>query len=82
MREKGGAIISYDPNYRASLWTSSEKAVDEICKMLPYADIVKFSDEEAVLITGQKDYSLCVQKRGGIPAIPTSQEVESVIARA
>ncbi len=44
-------IISYDPNYRASLWRDAETAKEEMRSILPYADIVKISDEETELLT-------------------------------
>lgn len=48
-------IISYDPNYRPSLWDSEENAVNSIKMGLKYADILKLSEEEALLITGSSD---------------------------
>ena len=53
-REKG-CVISYDPNYRASLWESEEAAVKGMRSVLPYADVMKLSDEETILLTGEKD---------------------------
>lgn len=51
-RAKGkGSIISYDPNYRASLWESEETARKHMRSMIPYADVMKISDEEAGLLT-------------------------------
>lgn len=52
-----GAVISYDPNYRASLWPDEATAVKEMKAMFKNADLVKVSDEEAILITGEKDFS-------------------------
>lgn len=49
---QAGCIISYDPNYRPALWESEEKAVEQMRSLLPWADMVKVSDEEAELITG------------------------------
>lgn len=51
-----GALISYDPNYRESLWHSGEEAVKTIKSLLPYADMVKVSEEESRLLTGETDY--------------------------
>lgn len=53
-RERG-SIISYDPNYRASLWESPEIAMEHMRSMIPYVDIIKISDEETVLLTGHRD---------------------------
>lgn len=51
--KKAGAILSYDPNYRAPLWKSEEEAAKTMRSVLPFADIVKISDEEIELITGE-----------------------------
>lgn len=50
-----GALISYDPNYRAPLWPSEEEAVKRMRFLVPRADLVKLSDEETKLLTGEKD---------------------------
>ena len=50
-----GAIISYDPNYRASLWTSQAEAVEAMLEPLPMVDVLKVSDEELPLLTGTED---------------------------
>ena len=47
-----GSIISYDPNYRASLWGSEEAAKKHMRSMIPYVDLMKISDEETELLTG------------------------------
>mgnify|MGYP003374471409 CR=1 FL=1 len=52
--KKNGSIISYDPNYRASLWRDEETAKIQMRSLIPYADIVKISDEETELLTGYK----------------------------
>lgn len=49
--KKMDAIISYDPNYRDSLWTSRETAIEQMRSILPLADIIKISDEETELLT-------------------------------
>ena len=53
--KKNGSLISYDPNYRASLWVSAEEAQKHIREVLPLCDIVKMSDEETELMTGSSD---------------------------
>ena len=50
-----GAIVSYDPNYRASLWPDEETAVRNMTEPLPLVDILKVSDEELPLLTGLSD---------------------------
>jgi fructokinase len=53
--KEAGAIISYDPNYRASLWSSREEAILRMRESLPLVDVMKLSDEEtecsAVIVT-------------------------------
>lgn len=60
--KKAGAMISYDPNYRGSLWSSKEAAVTAMSSMIPYADFLKVSDEECELITGESDYEKAAKK--------------------
>lgn len=50
-----GAVISYDPNYRASLWPDQETAVARMLEPLEMVDILKVSDEELLLLTGTED---------------------------
>lgn len=49
--EEAGAIISYDPNYRAPLWRSREEAIEGMRSVLPFIDVMKLSDEETALLT-------------------------------
>ena len=53
-REKG-MLVSYDPNYRAALWDSEERAIRMMKSLLPYSDILKVSDEELLMLTGIDD---------------------------
>lgn len=50
--KEAGAVISYDPNYRAPLWESREAAVEWMRAPLPYVELMKLSDEETELLTG------------------------------
>ncbi len=51
---KEGVIVSYDPNYRGSLWNNEELASQEMQSIIP--DIMKISDEETVLLTGEMGF--------------------------
>jgi fructokinase len=53
LAKKTGAIVSYDPNYRALLWKGEAEAAARMQSVLHLADIVKISDEEVGLITGK-----------------------------
>ena len=50
-----GVFISFDCNYRPFLWESEEQARKVLPRALPFADIVKVSEEELLLITGIRD---------------------------
>ena len=56
-----GAVISYDPNYRAALWNSQEEAVEWMRRPLDQVDILKISDEEMELLSGSSDPETCSQ---------------------
>ena len=53
--KKMGAVITYDPNYRANLWKNKEDAIAQMKAPLPLVDILKVSDEELPLLTGTTD---------------------------
>ncbi len=50
-----GAMISYDPNYRAALWSDPETAQLRMQSLIPCADMMKISDEETALLTPYQD---------------------------
>ena len=52
---ENGCLVSYDPNYRGSLWSSQDAAIREMKNALPLCDILKISDEELPLLTGTTD---------------------------
>ena len=53
--KENGALISFDPNYRAPLWENVEDAKERMLWGLNHADIIKISDEEAEML-GCKSY--------------------------
>lgn len=52
--KNAGAIISFDPNIRLSLWEDAQTARSQIDIGLEFADIVKMSEEELSFLTGKK----------------------------
>ena len=52
--KRDGAIITYDPNYRAVLWQNEDAAMLQMRAVLPLCNIVKISDEETMLLCGVK----------------------------
>ena len=53
--KSAGAIISYDPNYRASLWSNQSEAIRFMRSLIITADIIKISEEELPLLTGETE---------------------------
>ncbi|MBS4815061.1 MAG: carbohydrate kinase [Clostridium sp.] len=49
-----GSLISYDPNYRASLWKDENTAKQYMRSLIPYVDLMKISEEETELLTDYK----------------------------
>lgn len=60
-----GALISYDPNFRPSLWDSRESAVQWMALPLPLVDILKLSEEELPLIAHTSDLERGAQELAG-----------------
>jgi fructokinase len=50
-----GAIVSYDPNLRPSLWKDAATAKEGMIEGLEGANVVKMSEEELRIITGDSD---------------------------
>ncbi len=55
MAKRAGLVISYDPNYRDTLWPSQEKAVEQMQLGMGFADVAKVSEDELLLITATVD---------------------------
>ena len=53
-KEKG-ALISYDPNYRPVLWSDEREAIYWMKEPLRFVDVLKVSDEELLLLSGESD---------------------------
>jgi fructokinase len=56
MAKEKGMTISFDPNLRLGLWDSKESAKNVILSMLPFAHVLKVSEEELQLLTDCADY--------------------------
>ncbi|KAK8663449.1 hypothetical protein V6N13_083268 [Hibiscus sabdariffa] len=50
--KESGALLSYDPNLRLSIWPSPEEARKRILSVWDKADIIKISDDELEFLTG------------------------------
>ena len=66
----GGALISFDPNLRPSLWSNLETAKTQMLWGCSVCDILKVAEEELVFLTGCKEIAEGVaQLRGFCPNI-------------
>jgi len=48
-------ITAYDPNWRAPLWQDKNEGVERMKSLVRFSDIVKISDEELELLTGESN---------------------------
>lgn len=53
--KSAGCTLSYDPNYRASLWESEQEACEQMRSVVEHVDVMKLSAEECVLLTGEAE---------------------------
>ncbi len=61
-----GARLSYDPNLRLMLWDDAANAKRWIWEVMPYADVVKISDEEWEFVTGDADFEQGIERILGL----------------
>ncbi|MDX1416931.1 MAG: carbohydrate kinase, partial [Candidatus Promineifilaceae bacterium] len=54
---EGGALISFDVNYRPSLWDADDSPGEVIKEMLPQVDLVKVNETELAYLTGRDNLS-------------------------
>jgi fructokinase len=52
LAKAAGALVSFDVNFRPSLWETRQQALTEIEKMLPEAHLLKVNEVELKLLTG------------------------------
>jgi len=53
--KESGALISFDVNYRSSLWPAESDPKPVIMEMINKADLVKVNQDELLFLTGEKD---------------------------
>ncbi len=61
MAKKHGALLSFDPNYRQSLWESAEAAKEAFVSGCTLADMIKLSEEELCLLSEEEDVMLAAK---------------------
>lgn len=63
MAKEGGAMISFDPNLRASLWKSMDEAKEQMLWGCSVCDVFKIAEEELAFLTG------CGEIEAGVSAM-------------
>lgn len=53
--EECGLLISFDPNLRKQLWDDERALYNTVHEFIPYAHVLKISDEELEFLTGKKE---------------------------
>ncbi len=78
--KKRNAIISYDPNVRLALWEDHHQYQKVIQSFIPYADVLKVSDDELSFITGidQEDEAIDWLRKQGIRYVIVTRGKEGV----
>lgn len=54
LAKRMGLTVCFDPNIRLPLWDSPEHCQRVVREFIPYADIIKISDEELEFVTGER----------------------------
>ena len=62
LAKASGALISFDPNWRAPLWDDADEARAQIAHGVAQADLLKVADEELELVAGTADVDDAVQR--------------------
>lgn len=96
LAKANNCIVSFDVNVRERLWDNIQNCVNTIKEFLVYADIVKVTDEELVLLTDIADEKQAVNKifdiaknskllivtKGGAGAIVYDRQGKSYFSKA
>ncbi|WP_434359968.1 aminoimidazole riboside kinase [Parasalinivibrio latis] len=53
--KQAGGFVSFDPNLREEVWGNPAELVSVVMKAVGLSDVVKFSDDELLFLTGQPD---------------------------
>ncbi|MCL1950732.1 MAG: carbohydrate kinase [Turicibacter sp.] len=80
VKAKNGTI-SFDPNVRLSLWENPDDCRQAILDFIPYAHILKISDEELAFISGIEEESAALQSLfvGDVEAILYTKGAEGAV---
>jgi len=56
-----GALISFDVNYRPSLWKSPEEAIERVMVTIPLVNVLKVNEIELSLLAGKDDLDVAAK---------------------
>ena len=75
LAREAGAYVSFDVNLRPALYSSEAACVEAVNAFLPYADIVKVTDDELAILTGERDEVAGVvhDREGGSVSVPAAK---------
>lgn len=54
LAREGGALVSYDVNYRPTLWKEPRLALEQAQAMLPHVNLLKVNEKELALLAGRE----------------------------
>jgi len=52
---EAGALVSFDVNYRPTLWASPDEAYNQVMATIPHVDLLKVNETELALLAGSQD---------------------------
>jgi len=52
---EAGALVSFDVNYRPTLWSDPDEAYRRVMAMVPHVDLLKVNEDELALLAGSGD---------------------------
>ncbi|WP_249869093.1 carbohydrate kinase family protein [Oceanobacillus saliphilus] len=59
--KQAGGTVCFDPNVRKNLWDDLDAYQKTIQQFIPYADILKVSEDELAFITGEKEEAKAIR---------------------
>lgn len=62
LARENGVLVSFDPNWRPSIWNDHAQAHELIWQMMKLADVAKVADEEWEFVTGTSDLERGAEK--------------------
>ncbi|MFM1920512.1 MAG: hypothetical protein RLZZ303_2146 [Candidatus Hydrogenedentota bacterium] len=63
---EAGCYVTYDPNHRPALWSDDETARRQMLSVVAQVDLIKVSQEELRLLSGEEDLQAGAQKLRGM----------------